>query len=89
MQTKILRPRHVCETIGCSKSGLDRLRVQELIPEPIKLSPRETDRSIGWPADEIEQIVAARIAGFSEAQQRALVADLVGQRQRRAPRVAA
>jgi prophage regulatory protein len=37
-------------------------------------------RSVGWPQNELDQIAAARIAGKSETEIRALVQDLIAAR---------
>lgn len=42
-------------------------------------------RSVGWPAHELDAIAAARIAGKSEDEIRALVSELVAARSRYAP----
>jgi prophage regulatory protein len=57
-----------------ARSGLSRTLhyrhvKQGLMPKPVKLS----DRAVGWPASEIEAINAARIAGKSDEEIRALV----------------
>jgi prophage regulatory protein len=47
-----------------------------LLPRPIKL----TQRSSAWPEDEIAAVVAARIAGKSDAEIRSLVKSLMAAR---------
>ena len=52
-----------------------------LMTRPVKLSRR----AAGWPADEVEAINAARIAGRTEAEIRALVERLHAKRLEAAP----
>lgn len=53
------------------------LRVKQgLLPPPVKLG----ERAVAWPADEVLAINAARIAGKSAEEIRALVATLTNQR---------
>lgn len=47
-----------------------------LLPSPVKIGPR----AVGWPSDEIEAIIAARIAGHSDDEIKALVSRLEGAR---------
>jgi prophage regulatory protein len=49
---------------------------QGILPKPINLSPR----SVGWPAPEIDAILAARIAGKTEDDIKSLVASLMAAR---------
>ena len=44
------------------------------------LTRRLGARAVGWPANEVAAINEARIAGWSDAKIRALVAELVAQR---------
>ena len=60
-----------------SESGLSRstiyLRISErLWTKPVALGPR----AVGWPSDEIEALNAARIAGKTDDEIRALAAKL-------------
>lgn len=50
---------------------------QGILPKPISLS----SRARGWPASEIDAIVAARIAGRTEDQIKALVITMTAARQ--------
>jgi len=68
----ILRLPAVLSQSGASRSTL-YLRVnQGLWPKPIKLGPR----SVGWPAAEVSTLNAARIAGKTDVEIRALVCQL-------------
>jgi prophage regulatory protein len=68
----ILRLPAVKAESGSSRSTI-YLRIQQgLWPKPIKLGPR----SIGWPSSEVAAINAARIAGMSDDEIRALVVKL-------------
>jgi prophage regulatory protein len=72
MAQAILRLPAVKAESGASRSTL-YLRIQQgLWPRPVKLGPR----SVGWPADEVAAMNAARIAGLGEGEIRALVAKL-------------
>ena len=60
-----------------SESGLSRstiyLRISErLWTRPVSLGPR----AVGWPSDEVAELIAARIAGKTDDEIRALVAKL-------------
>lgn len=48
-----------------------------LLPKPVALGPR----AVGWPADEIDQIINARVAGKSEDDIKLLVKNLTAARQ--------
>jgi prophage regulatory protein len=68
----ILRLPAVKAESGSSRSTI-YLRIQQgLWPKPIKLGAR----SIGWPSSEVAAINAARIAGMSDDEIRALVVKL-------------
>lgn len=47
-----------------------------LLPPPVRLG----DRAVGWPADEIGQVISARIAGATDAELIELVAGMVAAR---------
>lgn len=53
---------------------------QGLLPRPVALGPR----AVGWPADEIDQIINARIAGKNEGEIKSLVVSLTAARQQAA-----
>lgn len=68
----ILRLPAVKAESGSSRSTI-YLRIQQgLWPKPVKLGAR----SIGWPSSEVSAINAARIAGMSDDEIRALVVKL-------------
>lgn len=46
---------------------------------------KQTARSSAWPADEVDAVTAATIAGQTEAQKRALVRKLMSERKRLLP----
>lgn len=76
MAQTILRLPAVKGRTGASRSTL-YLRIQQgLFPRPVKLG----QRSVGWPASEIEAINAARIAGLNDDKIRALVIRLESDR---------
>jgi len=72
MVHSILRLPAVKTQSGFSRSTI-YLRIQQgLWPEPVKLGPR----SVGWPADEVAAMNAARISGMTDENIRALVKKL-------------
>jgi len=73
----ILRRKRVEAESGYSRSTLYLRITQGLWPKPVSLGPR----AVGWPAREVAAINAARIAGRSDDEIRALVAGLeIGRR---------
>ncbi len=60
--------------IGRSQSYL--MEEKGLLPPPVRL----TERSVGWPSDEIDLLVDARIAGDSDQVIRQLVTEMVEMR---------
>lgn len=82
VQTLLRLPTVKAET-GASRSTI-YLRIQQgLWPKPVKLGPR----SVAWPASEVAALNAARIAGMTDAEIRALVATLEETRKSAASRV--
>lgn len=72
MVQAILRLPAVKAETGASRSTI-YLRIQQgLWPKPVRLGPR----SVGWPAGEVAAINAARIAGMTDDEIRALVVRL-------------
>jgi prophage regulatory protein len=68
----ILRVKQVMSRTGNAKSTL-YLRIQEgTLPKPVSIGPR----AVGWPSDEIDEIIAARIAGKTDEDILVLVAKL-------------
>ena len=68
----ILRRPRVEEAIGLSRSTIYLRVSQGLFTQPVSLGPR----AVGWPASEVAAINAARIAGQSDDEIRALVTQL-------------
>ena len=68
----ILRRPRVEEAIGLSRSTIYLRVSQGLFTQPVSLGPR----AVGWPAGEVAAINAARIAGQSDDEIRALVTQL-------------
>ena len=54
--TAILRPVHVCDRLGVSRSTLIRLRRQADFPRPLQISAQ----AIGWRAEDIDAWIDAR-----------------------------
>jgi prophage regulatory protein len=72
MAQAILRLPAVKAESGASRSTI-YLRIQQgLWPKPVRLGPR----SVGWPASEVAAINAARIAGKTDDEIRAVVVKL-------------
>lgn len=70
---QIIRRKQVEIQTGHSRSTI-YLRIQQgLWPRPVRLGPR----AVGWPADEIAALNAARIAGQSDDQIQQLVSQLL------------
>ena len=72
MKRTILRIPAVKSESGLSRSTLYNRIAQGLWTKPVKLGARAS----GWPSDEVEAINAARIAGKSDEEIRALVKGL-------------
>ncbi len=73
----ILRRPAVEAATGEGRSTLYARMAQGLFVRPIKLTG---SRAVGWPADEVRVINAARIAGVSEEEMRNLVSRLMAGR---------
>lgn len=72
----ILRMRDVKERRGVSRTTHYQQIAQGLMTLPVKTGAR----AVGWPADEIEAINAARIAGKTDDEIRVLVRELLHKR---------
>jgi len=68
----ILRFPQAAASRGLSRSACYLQIARGLMTRPVRLG----DRAVGWPASEIEAINAARIAGKSDDEIRALVRQL-------------
>lgn len=72
----ILRRKQVEAETGYSRSTIYLRIAQGLWPKPVSLGAR----AVGWPAGEVSALNAARIAGRSDEEIRALVARLEADR---------
>jgi prophage regulatory protein len=72
MAQQILRLPAVKSATGLSRSTLYLRIASGVFPRPVSLG----GRSVGWPANDVEALNAARIAGKPEAEIRALVVKL-------------
>jgi len=72
MTHSILRLPAVKASTGLSRSTLYLRIAQGVFPRPVSLGAR----AVGWPANEVEALNAARIAGKSESEIRDLVVRL-------------
>lgn len=68
----LLRTPDVCAVTGMARPTLYEAMAKGLFPRPIKLGAK----SSAWPALEVNKMLAARIAGKSEDDLRALVVEL-------------
>ena len=68
----LLRRKQVEAESGYSRSTIYLRIAQRLWPRPVRLGPR----AVGWPAGEVAALNAARIAGRSDDELRALVDSL-------------
>ena len=73
----ILRRKQVQAETGYSRSTIYLRITQGLWPKPVSLGAR----AVGWPAGEVAAVNAARIAGKSDDEIRALVVTLETERQ--------
>ena len=73
----ILRRKQVQIETGYSRSTIYLRITQGLWPKPVSLGAR----AVGWPAGEVSALNAARIAGKSDDEIRALVVTLETERQ--------
>ena len=80
MVNSILRLPDVKTATGLSRSTVYLRIAQNLWTPPVSLG----GRAVGWPASEIEALNGARIAGKSNAEVSALVAQLVAARRKAA-----
>ena len=69
MQTTILRLKTLCQVMGLARSTIYLRIKQGLLIKPFSLG----GKAVGWPTDEIQQIITARIAGCSDKE----IAELV------------
>jgi prophage regulatory protein len=76
--SRILRRSHVEFATGYSRSTIYLRISQGLWPKPVRLGAR----AVGWPAEEVDALNAARIASQSDDQIRDLVTKLVDARRR-------
>ena len=76
MSLQILRLPQVIENTGLARSTIYLRIEQGLLPKPVSLG----GKAVGWPASEISQINAARIAGKSNEEIKNLVDELENQR---------
>lgn len=79
MTTMIHKLPLVTSTLGRSRSALYRDMEAGLFPRPISLGVR----SVGWPSDEVDLVLNARIAGQSDDEIRALVKQIKANRKTR------
>lgn len=74
----LMRTPDVCAVTGMARPTLYEAMAKGLFPRPIKLG----EKSSAWPCREVDAMCAARIAGKSEDELRALVAALTEGRKR-------
>lgn len=76
-QDRMCRRPEVLSTVGKGNTSLYGDIKNGLFPPPVKIS----ERSSAWPSSEVRAINAARIAGKSNEEIKALVAAIVKQRE--------
>jgi prophage regulatory protein len=76
MKRTILRMPAVKSESGLSRSTIYLRVSQGLWTKPVSLGAR----AVGWPSDEVEKLIAARIAGITDDEIRALVTKLEANR---------
>ncbi len=69
---RLLRLRPMLDKGGNTRSPTYKLMSAGLWPRPVKIGPR----AVAWPEHEVDAVIAARIAGKSDDEVRALVAKL-------------
>lgn len=74
-QIRLHRLPEVQAAIGLSRANIYSRVARGLLPRPVKIG-----NSISWPSNEIQSIVAAHVAGKSEADIAALVRTLQNNR---------
>lgn len=75
------RIRALCARIGFGRSTVYERIADGTITPPIRIGPKWS----AWPSDEIDALLDARIAGWSDDQIRELVKRLVAERPHAAP----
>ncbi len=78
MSTTIYRLPRVKALSGLARSTIYQRVTQGLFTKPIQIG----GRSVGWPADEVDALNAARIAGVSDEEIKSLVRRLESRRKR-------
>lgn len=74
----LLRTPDVCAVTGMARPTLYETMAKGLFPRPVKLG----EKSSAWPCRDVDAMCAARIAGKSEDEIRALVVELTENRKR-------
>ncbi len=77
MNNRILRLPDISAKIGYSRATIYRQIADALWTKPVRLGAK----TIGWPANEVEILIAARIAGQTDNEIKALVKQLEAKRQ--------
>lgn len=78
MKNQILRLPEVKDRSGYSRATLYRRIHDELWTKPVRLGAK----TVGWPANEVNQLIAVRIAGYSEYDIKKLVNQLEVERKK-------
>lgn len=73
----LLRMKDTCAVAGVSRPTLYELMAAGLWPRPIKLG----EKSVAWPATEVNSMLAARVRGATNDELRALAKTLTEARQ--------
>ncbi len=73
IQTRLTRLPEVLQALGVKRTALYEMQHRGVLTRPVSLTG---GRAVGWPVHEIEAIIAARLAGKSNDEVRALVEQL-------------
>lgn len=83
MSIAFLRSPAIERALGIGRSACYNLHKQGLLPARVRIGPRAS----GLPESEVQEIVAARVAGFSDAEIKALVVQIHERRKLAAPKI--
>lgn len=83
MTITILRGPAIERTLGIGRSACYEWHKKGLLPSRVRIGPRAS----GLPESELQEIAAARVAGYSEDQIKALVVQIHKRRKLGAPKI--
>jgi prophage regulatory protein len=77
MTQMMYRLAEVKKRMGLSRSSIYLHIAQGLFPKPVKLGLR----AVGWPSDEVDKVLKARVANYRDIEIKCLVMNLEYQRE--------